>query len=350
MLNWKWMTPRMEGEGGASAPSGGGGEPAAPQAPSVPAQTGAPSNPPTDQTAPVRPTSNPLLRDLPGSQQAAPVAPAAPVIPAAAPPAPQPIELDFGGRKISVSDPAVIAALQSGGVIDALQGVHTDYRNLQGTYTQQQQRLKDLEQRQAAPPVTPPAAQEPPAPAAPTAPELTNEEWMDKFYENPKAAMAEFVDQMFAQKVEPVIKPIQEQAEIAASVKQMRETYADFDQVAPAMTELLAEIPELSQRGVEGLYQIAKQRMEQAQPPAAPTPPPPAPEQFLNDPAFLEQHVLNNPELQKRFLQQHLATLTQSQQQVPPSMGTGIPPLVGEKRPGTIKEASKAFRDFLARN
>lgn len=252
---------------------------------------------------------------------------------------------DFAGRKIEVNDPAMLAALKD---------VHKDYTALTGTYTQTNQRVKELEQAnqtymnilQNMPVQLQQQGQnanQPTPQNEPTAEdrEQMKAEFMEQFYSDPLASIETLLDSMFQQRVQPVIEPITQERQWNEQMQALQQKYPDdFQNMIGPMRDLLQEMPHLAEHGLEGVFQIAKR---------ATPPPQPGPEQLLSDPQFLQQ-IMSKPEIQKQFLSQYLQEKQGSQQQAPTVMGGqpgGQMPTTPEDRPTDIRSASKAFRQYL---
>lgn len=253
----------------------------------------------------------------------------------------QPEVFDFAGRKIEVKDPAMLSALKD---------VHKDYSALQGTYTQTSQRMKELEQANqtylSLLQNVQGQQQQPAAQAQSNQPseddiEQMKADFMESFYDDPKTAIESILDSMFQSKVQPIIEPISKEREWNEQVQTLSHKYPDFQTMVGPMQELLQEMPELAQHGLEKVYQIA-QRSNAAQQAVSP-------EQLMNDPQFLQQ-VMSRPDVQKQFLSQYLQDKQGTQQQAPVMMGGqpgGQAPSSPESRPRDIKSATKAFKQSL---
>ena len=341
--NKKWLTLDLQlfagegGEGGAPASS----EPAA--------ASSSPAGEPTPATS--EPTFNftqgwGLPKDQAAAAQVNPLIQQPIVDPLKATPPVQPTKevFDFAGRKIEVTDPAILSVLKD---------VHKDYTNLQGTYTKTNQEIQELRTQKQIYEQTiqgfqqqqPPAAAQPQNQEPPTT-ELTAEEFMEKFYENPQAALQSMFEKQFESKVKPVIEPIQQREKSAEQERQMNEQvsslsqkYSDFNDHIASMQEVINENPQLAAQGLETVYFVAKGRS--AQPPTqAPTP-----EQMLADPTFVSQHIMSNPQIQQQMISQYLQGKVQANNLTPPVMGAqgGQPPAIPENRPTNLRDASKAF-------
>lgn len=269
---------------------------------------------------------------------------AAPEQPPEQPPAETGQVFDFAGRKIEVSDPNMLAALKD---------VHKDYSALQGTYTQSSQRVKELEQanqtymnvlaqmqqQQPAPDANEPNQGQPQQPS-PEDLEQMKSDFMEKFYDNPLSAIEGLMDSMFQQRVQPVIEPITQERQWNEQVQQLRGKYEDFDDLIGPMQQLLQDMPDLAQHGLESVYQLTKR---------ATPPPQPQPEQLLSDPQFVSQ-MMQRPEIQQQFLSTYMQDKQNSWQQAPTVMGGqagGQAPAAPESRPKDMHSASQAFKRHL---
>lgn len=349
-FDWFRSAPHMnmDGAGGGGSVESGGGASSTP--PAADAGGGGSAEPTIipggamEQAAPApKYTQNPLRA------AADPAAPVAPVIPAAAPVVPPAPEVyDFAGRQIAASDP------------NALKTVHEDYGKLNKSFTQSSQRVKELEgkiaqfeaQQNAVPPApaaTPPA---PPTPEAltPEQIEARSAEIMDKWYANPEATMTEMVQKLIDEHVKPVIEPIQKERQAAKDEQQvvtrigeLQQQYGDFDEMRPAMLELINSNPLYGGWELGDIYHLAKGKQASSAPPA---PAAPTPEQFLSDPNFLQQHVYGNEAIRNHMLSTYIKSVQSGQAQTPPVVGSqsgGRPPMMPENRPRTIGEGTKGF-------
>lgn len=273
---------------------------------------------------------------LPKGQQSAPSNQAAANVNPLLEQAPQPQEFDFAGRKIQVNDPAML---------NVLKDVHKDYSNLQSTYTQTTNQVKDLQTQnqtfmqlvqnmQAQAQQQPPQQQ--PEPQAPQAEPEAEDDFMEKFYENPKQAIAAMLDGLFQQKVQPVIEPMQKERAWNEEVQGLTQKYDDFSSMISPMQTLLQEMPQLGQHGLEAVYQLAKRGVPAPQP---------TPEQLLSDPSFRER-VLGDEAIQKQFLSQY-ANQKQATNQSIPIVMAGQPggqiASTPETKPTDLRGGTKAW-------
>lgn len=303
------------------------------------ADSGAPAG--GEVVAPVTSNSEPApVWGMPSANQATS---GNPLFQDATPPAPQPEAqvLDFAGRKIEISDPSVLAVLKD---------VHKDYTTLEGTYTRTNQRVKELEttnqtllQTMQNIPQTQ-AQQAQPQQQQPEDLEQLKSDFMEKFYDDPMSAIGQMLDQMYQQKVQPVIEPISQEREWSGKIQELANKYPDdFQSMIQPMQEVLADMPQLAEQGLETIYQIAK-RSQQSQPPAQPTP-----EQLLSDPNFV-QRIMQNTDIQSKVVSQYLQQRQGTNEQIPIVMTGptgGQSPSVPENKPTDVRGGSKAFLRWL---
>jgi hypothetical protein len=180
----------------------------------------------------------------------------------------------------------------------------------------------------------------------PTAEELQakNQEWLDKFYENPMDALEEVIQSRVQKIVEPIQKDYQLQQytrQYQAQIEQARQKYADFDTLQPVMQEVIQEqgqhlagLP----NAVEVIYSIAKGRA------AAPI----NHDQLLQDENFRSK-ILQNEEIRKAILTQ-IAQVTKDKQP-PVVLGPqqGEPPIMAPEEIKTSKDAKKASISYFKR-
>lgn len=326
-MNKFWLRksePLMNLDGGA-----GGGEAtpvAAPETAAVPQSTPAvPQNPLL---------TNPIYSD------------ATPQVAAQTPAAEAVRKLNFGGREVPVLDPVV-------------EEVHRDYTELTRTYTQTSQAMKQLEVQNAQmqqmlqlaiqqqqQTQTAPTQQQQAAPS-PEELEAAKESFMEKFYEDPQAAIRDMAMQLIQQEVKPVIDPIQEERNFQREAQRLQQAYPDFRDTIQAMQQLTQTMPELEKLGLEKVYLLARNLTGQT-PATVSTPtetvpavasPEVAREQFMNDPA-IRQQIFNDMLREKQ----------QQQAQVPPVMANqagGAIPSMPPNTPKSLREGSKALLRHL---
>lgn len=249
--------------------------------------------------------------------------------------APQPQVFDFAGRKIEVTDPAML---------NVLKDVHKDYSSLQSTYTQTTNQVKELQNEkqtymQLLQQQTQAPAQQAQQQPAPVDLEQVKADFMEQFYDDPKGAIEGLLDGMFQQKVQPVIEPMQKEKAWNDEVQGLQSKYEDFGSMIGPMQQLLQDMPQLAQHGLESVYQLAKRSAP------APQAPQPTPEQLLSDPAFREQ-ALAHPELYQQAVSRYVNERQQTNSQIPVVMGNqpgGQIPSAPETRPTDIRGGSKAW-------
>lgn len=264
-------------------------------------------------------------------------------------PTPQTEQLDFAGRMVNVVDPVI-------------KDIHKDYTQLQKTFQEtnngfrqmqeQNQFLMGLVQQFQQQPQAPVAPQQPPGPTPEQLQEF-NQQYTERFYDNPVEAnkmllespfMKDVLQKQVEQMVRPFIEPFQKERQFNQEVQSAQNKYPDFQQFAPQMQAALQANPKLADLGLETVYLVAKGAQSNAAPQQMPTP-----QQLLSDPNF-KQHVFGNEQIRNEIIQQYMTNRTQSNQQIPPVMGNqpgGNPPAMPEQRPKSIREASNAFSKFL---
>lgn len=249
-------------------------------------------------------------------------------------------ELDFGGRKVPVVDPVI-------------KDLHTDYTNLNSTFTKTNQEVQQLRQQnemmmQMVQQYQQQFQQQPNVQQqGPTAEQLQqiNQTFMDKFYDNSTDAFMylaqnhpdfkNFVKNIVDESVKPVVEPIQRERQYQTEVRDLSMKYQDFQQFVPHMQQIINQQPQLAELGLETVYKIAK----------ADNTPNYTPDQLLNDPTFRQQ-ILGREDIRNEIINGYVQNRQQTNQQVPPMMGTqpgGSAPVMQGNAPRTLREGSKAF-------
>jgi hypothetical protein len=233
-----------------------------------------------------------------------------------------------------------------------LKDIHQDYTKLQGTYTKTSQELAEYRgQVQALQQMVQQFQQQPQAqpqqPQVPVDPEKVKEDFMNRFYDDPLGAIQELVSKSVEPAINPIkqmVEPITKERQLQEQIQQVSGKFSDFNDMVPAIQQLINEMPQLAEQGLETLYYVAKGRSAQTAQPA------PTPEQLIQDPNFVQQYVLNNPNIQQQMISNYVNQRQQTNQQTPVVMAGhpgGQPPAMPEQKPKTIGEGSKAFRKFL---
>lgn len=263
-------------------------------------------------------------------------------------------KLNFGGREVPVLDPII-------------QDLHKDYSELTKTFQSTHQENQQLAQEKAellaqiqSYQQGQPQQQEPQTQENALTPErrkAINEEYYERMYEDKlaadewlenlpeiKAEKQRKFDESVNAKVQEVLQPITEerkqqqaQMQMQEQIATLRQTYSDFEQMAPSIQELLSERPELADvpNALENLYFIAKGKNSHSTP---------TPESLLADPNF-QQQILSNEQLQSEFLRQYQEKIKTQNGQLPSgigrSSGTQTPMTAGRQSPRSIREASQ---------
>lgn len=316
-----------------------GGEPA-------PASDPAPSTGGYETQADAQPVTNPLLEQGIFGEE---MTPAMPIVTDA----PSVQTLDFGGRSVPVADPVLMDLHKDWTELNRFaqatnqraQQAEMQLQQMQQWVQWQQQQQMMQQQQQVAPP-------------APTREEIEqrNQQFLDRFYENPLDALNDYTRQIAEQTrseimgyVQPIIAERNFQGHVQAVTQKYGENLAPYSE---EMSTILRENPHIEQmpNPVETLYLMAKgrradmlaQQMSQQVPRSV--------DDVLNNPEWREQ-IYNNPQLQQHFVNNYLKTVQQKQQQAPTVMGNqnGMSqvPVTPSDAPKTIKEGSARFREWF---
>jgi hypothetical protein len=243
-------------------------------------------------------------------------------------PAAEPQLLDFGGRKLPANED--------------LSGLHKDFTEQQRYITSLQEQVNAYKQLAERGQVQPQETQQ--AQPEPVSSDIANwdEETWQKFYDKPNEilgnvvnqAVQKAVQQFASEKLDPIIQERQWNNEI----QRMYDTYGDFDQFIGDVQALVNQNPDRyadGKGGLEEAYFRAKATRGMTDP-----------AQIAQDPQFLQQYVLNNPNVQQQIMNQYFQTKQQTNQQIPVTMGRnagGFTPQTPDASPQTLKEASRAF-------
>lgn len=241
---------------------------------------------------------------------------------------PQDTYLDFGGRKVNPNDP------------DSLKGAHEDFqqsqRYIQQLINENRQMQQQFQQQQQQ-------YQQPPQQTEPEIdPEKLNEQMMEKFYENPSEFFKELREQA-VQEARKDYEPMMKERRLNSEIQSLQGKYQDFGDNIPHMQKVIEEMgeAEAEQIGLERVYLIAKgmnsQPVQQ-----------PSPEELLQNQDFVNQYVVNNPQIQQAVMQQYMSG--KQQNQPPKVMGNtfgGTQPLASQNKPRSISDASKMARKYF---
>lgn len=245
------------------------------------------------------------------------------------PETPQESVFDFGGRKVNPNDP------------ESIKGAHEDFqqsqryiqqlinenRQMQQQYQQQMQQFQQQPPQQSEPEIDP---------------EKLNEQMMEKFYENPSEFFKELREQA-VQEARKDFEPIMKERRINSEIQSLQSKYQDFGDNVPHMQKVIEEMGEAEAEkiGLERVYLIAKgmnsQPVHQ-----------PRPEELLQNQEFVNQHILNNPQIQQQIMQNYMNGKQQTQP--PKVMGNtygGAQTLASQNRPKSISDASKMARKYF---
>jgi hypothetical protein len=260
-------------------------------------------------------------------------------------------ELDFGGRKVQMTDPVI-------------GDLHKDYTHLNKTYQQTNQELVQarqmvqqyenlMNQQQQLQPQA--QQQEESNAISPERRLEMNETYMEMQYEDKFAADEWWASQPEIQamnnerlqsevqnRLNEYIQPIEQERELQQQVAQLQEQYPDLMDHQEAMQQIIDANPHYAElpNAIEAVYLQAKGQAALAQPTR---------EQLLNDPAFL-QEIYANENIRNQVMQNYSQQKLQTNKSLPNMMGTNpgsqTPISAGERKPQTLQEATAAARRY----
>lgn len=253
-------------------------------------------------------------------------------------------EIDFGGRKVKVVDPTI-------------KDLHSDFTELTGTLTREQQQRKQLEEELQGLRSELESLKQP---------NLSNEDrlrdisekYAEMAYDDPVQAMIWLHQQPEYQQA---LKPIQEQsvqsviAETQKRQAQINETilshmnelslqYPDFQNTVHEMDAVIAQYPHLGEQInsnptkelLESIYYIAKGRQPVSR----------SPEELLRDESFV-QTIKQNEDIKKEIIKEYLDQVN-SNQQVPPVVpSSSHTPATPDQTIDTVRDGTNAFKAML---
>jgi hypothetical protein len=228
--------------------------------------------------------------------------------------------LDFGGRKLEANAD--------------LQGLHKDFTEQQRYITSLQEQVNLYKQQT----VQPQAQQAQQAPEINPDVENWDEDDWAKFYDNAPGVIGNVVQSKIQKYVSEKLDPILQERQWNNEIQRMYEQYPDFDQFVGDVQALVNQQPDKyaeREGGLEDAYYRAKATKGVADP-----------AQLAQDPQFLQQYVMNNPQVQQQAVQQYFQQKQQTNNQIPTVMGRGsggFTPQTPDASPTTLKEASRAF-------
>lgn len=264
----------------------------------------------------------------------------------------EPAKINFGGREIDPNDPS------------AWESAQKDYAELNRTYQQQQQQFKQMEQmNQQYQQML--EQQRSAAPSEPAQPEFTEDDFQafeDQYEEirydkgiieadKWKESQPIYQSTVLAGRNSEIeqIKAHYEQEmnrqQWDSAVHEIRGNFQDFDQYADKIQDIYRNAESqgraMGPEDLQQAYYMARGMSASA--------PAPNPEQLLNDPNFVQQHILNNENIRQQVMSAYSQQKSQSNQQTPNVMGTNVGgqyASLGEQRPTSIAEASKMAADW----
>lgn len=173
--------------------------------------------------------------------------------------------------------------------------------------------------------------------------EKINEDFMNKFYENPTQTLQELAQNIAAEQVKPIQQHYENQQKAIAmesQIKQFASQVPDFQEYAGDMAQIIDNNPYLNDapNALEVAYKMAKGERA-AQPQSF--------EQMLADPNNI-QKIIQNEEIKKMFLSNHMSEIKQGQ---PPigvgSSSGGQTNITPPNEPKSIQDSTKAWLSTL---
>lgn len=166
-------------------------------------------------------------------------------------------------------------------------------------------------------------------------------EFDKKFKEEAKAeALA-----AFKQEFGPELKILENQkisAEMNRKVQEFQQIHPDLLNMSNEIFQVIQMFPELNQRpdGLEKAYAAATQLKQINKPP----------EQLLQDQNFVDNYIINNPNIENRIVQSYMQKVRQQQSNIPTQINSGnggMIPLTPENKPKTMDDAASIAKRML---
>lgn len=235
---------------------------------------------------------------------------------------PQESLLDFGGRRLPANED--------------LTGLHKDFTEQQRYITALQEQVNAYKQLAQAQPQAQQQVQPQSQPEVSSDVQNWDEETWQKFYDRPQDIIGNLVQSEIQKFASEKLDPILQERQWNNEIQGMYDRYPDFDQFIGEVQELVnTDERYVQEGGLEQAYFRAKATNGVANP-----------AQLAQDPQFLEQYVLNNPQVQNQMVQQYFQQKQQTNAQIPVTMGRGaggFTPQTPDASPQTLKEASRMF-------
>lgn len=225
--------------------------------------------------------------------------------------------------------------------------------------TEQGEQLRTMTQPQA--PGTPLQEQSPTepvqAPVQLSEEELTKvkEAWFDKFYDNPQEALKDLLTGAIKEQVDPLLAPItpvvqdfttrQETAKWASEAEKVAAKYPDFDNFTPQIEGLIRSMTPQQFAALPNPMETAYLIVKGATSATAPKL-----EDNLKNPEFIKD-LATNPEIRKAVLTNYANEVNGDRKpNVIGSIPGGVPPALPPTEIRSVSDATRASREFFARN
>lgn len=265
----------------------------------------------------------------------------------------EPKTINFGGREINPNDP------------EAWEAAQKDYSELNRTYQQQQQQFKQLQEMNEQYQKMLEQQQQNEQPQEEQQPEYTEEDFRDfeDKYEEIRFDQGKIEADKWAQEqpiyqknvlgeqqddeIEQIKQHYQQEMnrqQWENAVQNVRTAFDDFDNHTDTIQQIYQDAEQsgkpMGPQDLEQVYYMARGMNANSSP---------NPEELVNDPAFVDQYILQNDDIRQKILSNYSQQKSESNQRTPNVMGTNIGgqhASLGEQRPQSIREASQLAQDW----
>lgn len=213
-----------------------------------------------------------------------------------------------------------------------LQQTQQQLQQMQG-YIQYMMGIQQQQTRQAQPQLSPEEIQK------------KNEEWLNRFYENPMEALNEVVQARVTQAIQPLQQQQQYRDNLDQYNRQVQEAkgkYPDFDTLLPEMENIIKEQGQYlanMPNAVDNVYHLAKARKLQGTA---------TPDQMLQDPN-IRQKILQDETIRNEILKSYAQGVRDRQPPVTIGSQPGEPPAAPPGEMKTSQDTRKAVTSYFSR-
>ena len=169
--------------------------------------------------------------------------------------------------------------------------------------------------------------------------EAKNQEWLERFYENPMQQVQELAEQIAAEKIKPFMaerEARQKMEKINAEIAAFKQNHPDMDIYINDMVQIFQEMPEIENtpHALDVAYRMAKGNRFDSVPKSL--------DGYLTDDAAIDQ-LLGNEQIRGKLVQKLMA----DKKKAPPVMGTsgtkGAAPMAEGNEITDLKQATRAW-------